>query len=731
MRLSLKQKSALFVAVSTFVLLCAYAFISVQFIQQKTDNIIQSRKSETEAVAATINPFLKNAGEKIQSVSELRGLVPALDELAKQQNDQRDLASTLHYIFLNSNIFTGGVFLVNPKGRILWDEPSDQIPAGSSFPSFSLVQKDIEANQSSPANQNGQDPGYVFSIAMDSNGKGQILVSSPLVDRRDDSVVGTLIGAIPVDHDTIAVAMAEHTSNGQMIQIIDSAGTVVVGADDFRMGVPLPQPASGVVDSKAGDLGNLLVAFAKMPASHWIITIEQDRKTALAEANALLVVLSGFGIGFIALAMAILFFVIRSFTEPIERLTADARRIAGGDLNVQFDSGRTDEIGILAAALDEMKSKLKTSYDRLLISEKMSLMGQIVAGIAHELNNPLTIVIGHAELMMQDDHPPNVKGPLSKIRDGAERAAKIVRNLLTFARQQKPSRKATDVNSVILKTVELRAYELKVSNIQLVTDLAPVPHTMSDEHQLQQVFLNLIVNAEQAMLEAHARGRLAIHSCVKDDHIEITFEDDGPGIKEENLRRVFDPFFTTKEVGKGTGLGLSICQAIIAEHGGRLTVSSTVGTGTRFLVELPIVLSTTNMVQPVAAPAVVMIRKNVLVIDDEGHLRELFRELLTRDGHRIETATNGREALEMIHRQSFDLVVTDIKMPETDGVDFYRQLKSEHSALADRLLFVTGDLMNPDTVRFLESTGNPWIAKPFELSAVRAAVNKALSPRVA
>jgi len=275
---------------------------------------------------------------------------------------------------------------------------------------------------------------------------------------------------------------------------------------------------------------------------------------------------------------------------------------------------------------------------------------------------------------------------------------------------------------------DLRAYELRVCNIELVTELAPVPRTMTDPHQLQQVFLNLIVNAEQSMIETNGRGRLAIRSTEKDEHIEISFEDDGPGIPEENLRRIFDPFFTTKAVGKGTGLGLSICQGIVAEHGGRLTASCAPGRGARFLIELPIVTVFVKE-DPVQARAPKFDGKRVLVVDDESHLREMFQEILRSEGHLTQTAASGKEAMELVHRYEFDLVISDIKMPETDGPEFYRRLKAEGSRLADRLIFVTGDLMNPETVKFLTSTGTPWISKPFEIAVARQTINSILTSK--
>jgi two-component system NtrC family sensor kinase len=218
----------------------------------------------------------------------------------------------------------------------------------------------------------------------------------------------------------------------------------------------------------------------------------------------------------------------------------------------------------------------------------MASMGRVVAGIAHELNNPLTIVIGNIQLMMTRELNEKNLQSLTRIRDGAERASKIVKNLLTFARQEKPERKATDVNVVLKKALELRAYELQVSNIEVSTEFAEgLPETMADPHQLQQVFLNLIVNGEQAMIDAHGKGLLRLSTRSEPGRILIFISDDGPGIPRENVRRIFEPFFTTKGAGKGTGMGLAIVQRIVASHGGVIQVASAVGQGTTVTIDLP------------------------------------------------------------------------------------------------------------------------------------------------
>jgi signal transduction histidine kinase len=212
------------------------------------------------------------------------------------------------------------------------------------------------------------------------------------------------------------------------------------------------------------------------------------------------------------------------------------------------------------------------------------------SGIAHELNNPLTSVIGFSQLLMEGDVPENIREDLGTVYSEAQRAAAIVKNLLTFARKHAPVKQLSQVNTVIEDVLRLRAYEQKVNNIEIENHLAPnLPEIMIDHFQMQQVFLNIMVNGEFAMLEGRHKGKLIVTTEKSEGVIRVTFADDGPGISEENLKHIFDPFFTTKEVGKGTGLGLSICHGIVTEHGGKIYASSIKGQGATFVIELPLI----------------------------------------------------------------------------------------------------------------------------------------------
>jgi len=272
----------------------------------------------------------------------------------------------------------------------------------------------------------------------------------------------------------------------------------------------------------------------------------------------------------------------RPVSREIERPDGGAFRLTALPC---FASGRL----VYSVHLCEDITEERRLREQLLQSEKMSAVGQLVSGVAHELNNPLAGVMGYTQLMMSRPIDPKLRNDLERVFNEAQRAAKIVQNLLTFARKHKPEKRYLGLNGIIEKTLELRAYEMKVSNIVVETAFDPVlPRTLLDFHQMQQVILNIVTNAEQAMLEAHGRGRLAITTRGRGDHVEVRFQDDGPGIPPEHLSRVFDPFFTTKPVGKGTGLGLSICDGIVKEHGGILRVESSPGRGAAFVIELPI-----------------------------------------------------------------------------------------------------------------------------------------------
>jgi signal transduction histidine kinase len=243
---------------------------------------------------------------------------------------------------------------------------------------------------------------------------------------------------------------------------------------------------------------------------------------------------------------------------------------------------------------EEKERRLQLQLD---LSNRLASLGLMVEGIAHEINNPLTSVIGFAQMLAFEDIPDSTREDIRTIGDNAQRVADIIKNLLTFAKQQKLERTYINVNDIIGATLKMRAYPLADSNITVTTQLDPaLPSTMADATLLQQAFLNLVINAETAMKLAHGKGSLLIKTALISETIQISFTDNGPGITEANLAHLFDPFFSTRGVGQGTGLGLSVCYGIITEHNGQIYAQSQLGKGSIFTVELPVVAAEKNLV---------------------------------------------------------------------------------------------------------------------------------------
>ena len=364
----------------------------------------------------------------------------------------------------------------------------------------------------------------------------------------------------------------------------------------------------------------------------------------------------------------------------------------------------------------------KQLQQQLVQSEKMAAIGQLVSGVAHELNNPLASISAFAQLMLSDGNlTADDRHATDVISSEARRAARIVHNLLTFARQHKAEKTFADINQVVENTLELRGYDLNVRGIQLERAYAaPPPNTMVDAYQLQQVILNLVTNAEQAMAGMErARHRLTVRTRTDADTIRIEVEDTGPGIPADSLERIFNPFYTTKPVGHGTGLGLSISLGIISEHGGRIWAENVANGGSRFCIDLPRIAAASDATaQPAPPPTAPAGSLQILIADDEAPIRHALSRFLERAGHRTVTVASGTEAMAAARRDGFDVVLLDMRMPDVSGKQVFERWQEEQPDLAQRVVFLTGDIVSKDLQQFLAGTGQPFIAKPFELAAV-------------
>ncbi len=373
---------------------------------------------------------------------------------------------------------------------------------------------------------------------------------------------------------------------------------------------------------------------------------------------------------------------------------------------------------------------------RLPHLERMAGIGQMISGVAHELNNPLTSVLGFAQLLLTRRSGTQRDGDLQSILQGAQLASRIAKNLLLLSREAGPERLPVDLNEIVERTLALRSYELRLENIAVTTDFCrELPPVLADAGQLQQVLLNLIVNAEQAIRQKKVQGKILLRTTLLSaDRMAFQVADDGPGIAPEALAHIFDPFFTTKPAGVGTGLGLSIVYGIVHEHGGEVLADSREGAGATFTVELPVakflVATQAKGLQaaetPGEAAASAPLRGKSLVVEDEPTVARLIADVLGEEGHPVDAVLDSREGLLLAQKGVYDLVICDLRMPHLDGQGFYRQLKRQGGLHEQRLIFVTGDTLSPHTVKFLRSSGVPYLAKPFRVEELKEIVQRAL-----
>jgi CheY-like chemotaxis protein len=373
---------------------------------------------------------------------------------------------------------------------------------------------------------------------------------------------------------------------------------------------------------------------------------------------------------------------------------------------------------------------------KIQINGRLVSLGEMAAGLAHEINNPLTPILGFADLLLQKDLPKNIHADLLIIRDSARRTADVTRRLLIFARQSKPIRTLCNINEVVETTLQLRAYHLKTNSIKVITELAPkLPQTMADAGQMQQVMLNLIMNAEYTMTQSHGGGNLLIKTEKKDNIIQVLVKDDGSGISKENMQRLFQPFFTTKKVGQGTGLGLSVCHGIVAEHNGRIYAESEVGKGATFIVELPIVSQqeeeeeAAKPFEPDTPEVGEAVKARILAVDDEPTIVQVLKRALTDEGYEVKSTGKAKEALGLIKGGKYALILLDIKLPDMSGIELYQRLDKTAKSLTQRIIFITGDVLEADTMDFFSRTGADYITKPFDIKQLKKAVKSKLTKR--
>jgi two-component system, NtrC family, sensor kinase len=482
-------------------------------------------------------------------------------------------------------------------------------------------------------------------------------------------------------------------------------------------------------------------ATGRVQPTYVLLSSYEQPLRVLRDTQHVLVLVGVIGV---VIGSLIVWVLVRRITQPLRQLRDSAEAVGQGDFSKRVTIVSRDECGELAEAFNRMTQNLQSSREQLektvetlkstkaqlTQSEKLSVIGEFVAGVAHELNNPLASVIGFSQLLQRGHFDADQQHYVDRVACESQRCQKIVHNLLSYARQSQPERTLIDLNQLVRSSLDILEYQLRTSNIETTTDLDPhLPGVMGDSHQLQQVFVNILNNARQA-IEPHRRqgGRLRVTTRTNAGCVEVLFSDNGPGIEEANLSKIFTAFFTTKEVGKGTGLGLSLCSGIINDHGGSIRVESKFGEGATFIVELPVAeeaLASSPKSDASATSPQAQIQgtgKRVLVVDDEEALRDLLSVVLTADHYDVDTAGDGDTALRKTKSAHYDLIVSDWKMPGLNGFEFYQQVRATNPDMAARFVFLTGDVIGAQ--KLLNNSDGTCLAKPFQVDDLRATVNR-------
>jgi two-component system, NtrC family, sensor kinase len=412
-----------------------------------------------------------------------------------------------------------------------------------------------------------------------------------------------------------------------------------------------------------------------------------------------------------------------------------ARQFTSNDENLLVAIGRQLATTIEKVRLYEETCRayddLRKTQEQLLQSEKMSAVGQLISGVAHELNNPLTAILGYAQLLESEGLEERAQDYVRKLFKQAQRTHRVVQNLLSFARQRQSQKQHVDLRKVLEETLTLREYDLKTNNITVERDwAADTPLADADMHQMEQVFLNIINNAADAMMEKGPGGKLIVRTYLKDKFVCIEFLDSGPGIQDP--KRIFDPFYTTKSIGKGTGLGLSICYGIVKEHGGDIIARNRSEGGALIEVRIPVAGTGAVIEQRPEEQSKheMAIAGRLLLAEDEESILEFERDLLVGAGAEVTVVKQRDEVKDRLLVEAFDAVVMNGKSNGVTAPEVYQWLAEKRPGMEKHILF-TFATMDPETREFLEKNKIAFLVKPFEVGELISATRKVMQKTLA
>ncbi len=756
-RLDLRVRLVLFgTLLAAVVILAAFVGASLQ-VRANTRRLLARELSESQRVALEQNAgfrsqLLRTAG-LVTNNSTLRAALETYRlEMREGAGSRPDLVATIQHEVTKIAAALGQDLLVvtDDEGRILSasERGGLSVIPGEELASQPVV--DFALNQDAPVGERNfavlRLGGIHFQVAC-----------VPII--LQGYIIGTLTQGDRLE-ETFVTRMRD-LLGGEIVVTIDDLP--IVSTLDAR------EPAPGADDA----MGELLAIDAGGPQTVWIqgeeyvaasvplgldaaarpvvLHLLHPLSSRLQEANSsLFLVFLTCGLAAVALAGLLAISVSRSILRPLQEFVGFMRSVAAsGDPSRRF-SGRpgSPEVATLNDAHNQMMDSLDRTraqltgaredlvkLDRLKEAEKMAALGRMVSGAAHEINNPLSAVIGNIELLI-------AREPLGDygrqrldcaLREG-RRVAGLVRNLLKLSRRSDESRRAVDLNQAIRESLSVCRHDFAAAGMTITEDLAGEElAVLGNELELQQIFLNLFRNAYDAMQEQGKGGSLVIRSRRQGREVVASVADSGPGLRSKD--RLFEPFFTTKEIGKGTGLGLSICLGIAESHGGSLRAENRPEGGAAFTLRLP--AHTAARQASIAAPAAASKAParasqgasgaSVLVVEDEPSVLELEQDLLESMGARVTTARTGAQAIRILESRSFDLVITDLRMPGgVSGQDLYRWIERNRPAVLSRVVFVTGDTMGEESQAFLSGLANRCLVKPFAVEEYTSLVKEVL-----
>ena len=745
MKFGLKHKAYAVAALTMLVVLGASSIVGQSYLDAERQRVLDDRKRLASVTAERLDHLLGRGLARLEMVASLPALAYGLHaQQQSREGKQIPAWTTLHYLFFESDIFTGGVSLLDLDGRVLWSEPSDPVLLDSVFRDWARVRERIALSP---------DAGHLFLAP--SPGDGDVLVVVPLVGQQGERV-GALVGAIPTTGSEMEAVLSERLpSSTGSTHVVDATGLVVGSTDPTRRGERLPywtpsdvQKATGV-EVRLSGANEILTGVASVPTSGWSIFTEERAVDALADVQSLLTVLTMGRLTVVVALGGLLLFVVTGFTGPVSALTAAARRTRAGDLETEFRLDRTDELGELAAALHEMtrnlqEQKVALSRTSALAEAASRAKTEFLAKVSHEIRTPINGVLGMTELLLDTSLSDEQRQLAGTAHQSATSLLSLVNDILDFSRLEAgnlPLRRVVfTLRSVVDGVVARLREQAGRKGLQFTSELHDVADAQvrGDASRVGQVLANLVDNAIKFTDQGQVTIRLrAVSAPSEGCRVRIEVEDTGIGLDRASQARVFEAFVqhdnsATRLYG-GNGLGLSLARALTTMMGGECGVESELGRGSLFWFELP-------LEYVAAAPPTTTVeaqaprrRYRVLLAEDSPVNVLVAESMLARLKCDVTTVSTGREAVTAFEQGPFDLVLMDLQMPEMGGEDATRAIRRLESGRSTHVpvVAITASALPGDRQVCLEAGMDELLTKPFTVADLSLMIERFVLSREA